>query len=356
MVNRVVGFRKLMQAGLKALKGFRVGTENGLRVVRAVTLKIPGSERLNTRRWSRRTVKLYERYERACGKPGLILAHSVTWAGYAAWLIRERHHVPYLIVEHRSYFVWSTPEARQLVKPFHLPLYELAYRNCGQLVLVSGSLLTGLKVLMPWIEDKITVIPNMIREDMFRLPETPRDTRPFVFLWAGRLEHVKGVDLLLEAARALRSKTSEPFTLRLAGRGSLRTDLELQAGKMGLGEVVRFLGRITREEMQQEYRAANCFVLPTRYEAFGAVLIEAMATGLPVIATRSGGPEHIVTGENGLLVDTENAGQLAGAMERVMTGYETYSQEEISRQAVNKYGQTAVMARYGELFRQLLHD
>ncbi len=57
--------------------------------------------------------------------------------------------------------------------------------------------------------------------------------------------------------------------------------------------------------MQKEMQEANCFVLPTRYEAFGAVLIEAMATGLPVIATRSGGPDHIVTEENGLLIDPE---------------------------------------------------
>jgi glycosyltransferase involved in cell wall biosynthesis len=354
LVNRVVGIRKLIQAGIKALRGYRVNTENGLRVVRSVTLKVPGSEKLNIRRWSRRTTDHFERYAREFGKPDLILAHSVTWAGYAAWLISVKFTVPYLIVEHRSFFVWSTAQARSLVKPYHLPFFEKAYRNCGKLVLVSGSLLTGLKELMPWIEEKTVVIPNMIREDMFLPPSRPRQADPFIFIWAGRLEHVKGIDLLLEAVRLLKQRTGEPFLVRLAGKGPLRSELERQAVNLGIAGQVSFLGRVSREEMQVEMQGANCFVLPTRYEAFGAVLIEAMATGLPVIATRSGGPEFIVNEENGLLVGCEDAGALAGAMEQMIRNHSTYSPEVIRARAMEKYGQTGVVQRYRELFREII--
>lgn len=356
LVNRVVGFRKLVQVGIRALSRSRVTDENGLRVTRSVYLKIPGSEKLNIRNWARQTRKHYSRYENEFGKPDLILVHSVTWAGYAAWLIREQHDTPYLVVEHRSYFVWSTPQARNLVKPYHLPFYEMAYKNCEKLVLVSESLMTGLKILMPWIEKKTMVIPNMIREDMFIPPDQPRKTDPFVFVWAGRLEHVKGIDLLLEAVRMLRQKTGEPFSVRLAGKGSLRTALEKKAEELGVQNHVKFLGRISREEMQGEMQGANCFVLPTRYEAFGAVLIEAMATGLPVIATRSGGPGSIVTKENGLLIDTENAGQLAEAMEQMITNHSAYSAETIRNQTMERYGQTRVMEQYHQLFLQILEQ
>ena len=250
LVNRVVGIRKLIKAGPSALRRYSISDENGLRVIRSVYLKIPGSEKLNIQRWATQTRRLYKRYENQYGKPDLILTHSVTWAGYAASLIRDRYGIPYLVVEHRSFFVWSTEKARRMVKSFYLPFFEKAYGNCNRLVLVSGSLLTGLKTLMPWIEEKTMVIPNMIREDMFLLPDKPRKRDPFVFVWAGRLEHVKGLDLLLEAVQKLKNRSTIRFEVRLAGKGSLRNELEQQAAALEVNDRVYFLGRISREDMQ----------------------------------------------------------------------------------------------------------
>ena len=354
LVNRVVGLRKLKQVGLSALKPFVVNYENGLRVARSVYLKIPGSEKRNIKGWSRRLVKHYARYQELYGKPDLILAHSVTWAGYAASLIHKQYDIPYLVVEHRSFFVWSTPEAKQMVRPYYPYFFEEAYRNCHCLVPVSGSLMTGIRELMPWVEEKTRIIPNMIREDMFLPPQKSRQSDPFVFIWAGRFEHVKGIDVLLEAVKLLKQKVGTAFRIMLAGKGSLREELEEQSEKLGLAGEVKFLGRISREEMQREMQGSNCFVLPSRYEAFGAVLIEAMASGLPVIATRSGGPDTIVTKENGLLIDPGSAAQLAEAMEQIINTYESYLAEDIRSATLEQYGQTAVMKQYDELFREIL--
>ncbi len=354
LVNRVVGIRKLIQVGLSALRRNRISQENGLQIIRSVYLKIPGSEKQNIRGWAAQTSRMYKRYEKRFGKPDLILAHSVTWAGYAASLIREKFGTPYLVVEHRSFFVWSTEEARKMVKPYYGPFFEKAYRNCSKLVLVSASLMTGLKALMPWIGEKTIIIPNMIREDMFLPPLEIRNSDPFVFIWAGRLEHVKGVDLLLEATRILKSRTEKAFTVRLAGKGSLRNELEKLAAALEVSHLVHFLGRISREEMQKEMQDGNCFILPTRYEAFGAVLIEAMATGLPLIATRSGGPDHIVTKENGLLIDTDNVDQLVDAMEQMILKSQNYSAGKIRNLALERFGQTSIMEQYNQLFLSTL--
>ena len=356
LVNRLVGVRKLFQAGPSALRPYRVGEESGLRVIRSACLKLPGSEKYNIGNWARRTSRMYRRYEKQFGRPGLLLVHSVTWAGYAAYLINREHGIPYVIVEHRSFFVWSTERARQMVKPFYLPLFEKAYGHCEKLILVSESLRKGIGALVPSTKKRIMVIPNMIREDLFFPPSEPRKSDPFLFIWAGRLEHVKGVDLLLEAIKLLSAQTDKRFLIRLAGKGSLREELEQQAKKLGISDRVRFLGRLSREEMQEEMQGANCFVLPTRYEAFGVVLIEAMATGLPVIATRSGGPDSIVTRENGLLIERENAEDLATAMLQMMENISDYSAEEIRNQTLKRYGDTSVMKQYNQLFLHLLEE
>jgi len=356
LVNRLVGIRKLIQVGSSALRPYRIVEEGALRVIRSSYLKLPGNEKLNIHGWARQSARIYRKYEKQFGKPELILAHSVTWAGYAAYLINRDHGVPYLIVEHRSFFVWSSEEARQMVKPYHLPLFRLAYGHCKNLVLVSDSLKKGIEALVPTVRKQSIVIPNMIREDQFVPPSGPRKSEPFVFLWAGRLEHVKGVDILLEAVKLLSGTSDRPFLVRLAGKGSLRSELEQQAEELGVNTDVSFLGRLSREDMLLEMQGANCFVLPTRYEAFGVVLIEAMATGLPVIATRSGGPDSIVTPENGMLIERDNAPELARAMQEMMARMDDFPAEEIRSRTLDRYGDTSVMEQYNQLFHQLLGE
>lgn len=354
LVCRLVGIRKLMQAGFSALRRFRVAQEEGLRVIRTSYRKLPGNERYNISAWARHTLSTYRKYEQEFGRPDFILAHSVTWAGYAAFLIREKYGIPYIIVEHRSFFVWSTAEARRMVKDFHVPFFEKAFLHCEKLVLVSESLREGIGTLVPGALERSMVIPNMIREDLFPPPHAPRKADPFVFLWAGRLEHVKGLDLLLKAVKSLEEKGHGEFKLRLAGKGALREELEQQAVDLGIQDRVTFLGRLSRKEMRVEMQGANCFVLPSRYEAFGVVLIEAMATGLPVIATRSGGPDSIVDTENGLLISPGNIAELTQAMEQIMSNSDLYSASEIRKQTLLRFGTAAVMQQYDQLFLKLL--
>jgi glycosyltransferase involved in cell wall biosynthesis len=356
LVNRLVGIRKLIHTGPSALRGFRIAKEGELRVFRSFYLKLPGCEKYNTGGWSRQTLRMYKRYEREYGSPALILAHSVTWAGYAAFLIRKACGIPYVIVEHRSFFVWSTREAMRMVRPFHIPFFEKAFTHCRKLVLVSDSLRKGVETLVPSAGKHIVVIPNMISPEMFLPPPETRKREPFVFIWAGRLEHVKGVDLLLEAVKLLSGTTTRKFSVRLAGKGPLREELEHQAVGLGIADRVSFLGRLTWTEMLGELQGANCFVLPSRYEAFGVVLIEAMATGLPVIATRSGGPDSILNPENGLLIAPENALQLSVAMERMMEHTEDYPETKIREQTLRKYGDIKVMEQYRQLFLHLIKE
>ncbi len=102
-------------------------------------------------------------------------------------------------------------------------------------------------------------------------------------------------------------------TLAVAGDGPLRAELEQAARELGLGAAVSFLGTV--ERIEEVMRGCDVFVLPSDYEGFGLVVAEAMACGLPAVATRSGGPENIIRdGLDGFLVPTGDAGRLAARM------------------------------------------
>lgn len=139
---------------------------------------------------------------------------------------------------------------------------------------------------------------------------TPGDA-PLV-LALGRLHEKKGLDVLLHAMTRL-----DDAWLWLAGEGPLRGELESLAGRLGVALRVRFLG--WRDDRAALFAAADVCVMPSRYEPFGTVMIEAWAHEVPLIAAASAGPAALVEdGVTGLLVPVDDAEALAGALGRVL--------------------------------------
>lgn len=130
---------------------------------------------------------------------------------------------------------------------------------------------------------------------------------------AARLLPLKGIDVLLQGfALYLKSARSRPI-LVIAGHGPLDRELKDMAASLGLGEKVRFLG--LRPDMPTVMNALDVFALISHAEPFGMVVIEAMAAGKPVIATKAGGiPEIVDDGEQGLLIPPRTPGAVAGAL------------------------------------------
>jgi glycosyltransferase involved in cell wall biosynthesis len=176
--------------------------------------------------------------------------------------------------------------------------------------------------LGPGTAPRVTVVPNgvdlarfspghgdpALREALGLDPALP------VVGYVGRLEHGKGVDVLLEAVARLQMKL--PMTLLLVGEGPLAGTLAARAASEGLP--VRFLGR--RDDVPALMRLCDVVVLPSRQEAFGRVLVEAMASGVPVVASAVGGiPEVCTDGVTGLLVPPDDPYVLAGAIALTLT-------------------------------------
>ncbi len=167
--------------------------------------------------------------------------------------------------------------------------------------------------------DRIAVIPNGVDLGEFGEPPARTDHAGVTVLFVGRLDpSQKGLEVLVRALAKL--PASADVRLRLVGEdwGGV-AKIQSLASQLGIADRITLVGAVSRTHLLQEYARADLLVLPSRFEPFGIVLLEAMAAGLPVIASRVGGiPEVVVDGETGLLVEPGDVEGLAAAMLRLV--------------------------------------
>ncbi|MCB8994561.1 MAG: glycosyltransferase [Bacteroidales bacterium] len=332
------------------------GIENGVLVVRRSTLKWPKLEKWNLNRWIRKYILHFEKYRKKHGLPDIMIVQSSLWAGAVAARLKKTYRIPYILVEHRGRFTEHLELTEEYFEKWYLSYLSSAFSNADQLVCVSDSLKNKISEISHVPVNQIQTIPNLVDTDFFVPSERQRELQPFVFLSAGFFERIKGFDILLAAfARFLEDNEGE-FFLRIAGRGKDDARLKKYARDLGIMERVHFIGHVSRERMRDEMQRSNVFVLPSRFESFGVVLIEAIATACPVIATRSGGPSGIVNENNGFLVDVEDEYGLAEAMGRIYLSYENFNPEIIRREAIENYNTESVIEKYRLLIRDTLHE
>lgn len=144
------------------------------------------------------------------------------------------------------------------------------------------------------------VVENGVDLSLWSGPREPQPDQPVRLVFAGRLIDWKGVDLLLHAFAKIHSKSN--VHLDIIGDGILRQDLQNLAHSLGLSDKVTFHGWMSQPQCAQTLRRSDVFVLPSLYECGGAVVLEAMACALPVIATDWGGPADYIDPSCGILI------------------------------------------------------
>jgi glycosyltransferase involved in cell wall biosynthesis len=165
-----------------------------------------------------------------------------------------------------------------------------------------------------------------------------------VIVAAGRLAHAKNYPLLIDAVAALRERV--PACLFILGAGDLEADLRARVAERRLGDAVVFAG--FQANPWKYFARADAFALTSRYEGFGNVLVEAMACGLPVVATASPGTREIVTdGVDGLLVDRHDPAAVAAALERLLTDEALHTRIAAgARSSAVRFSLPAIAAEY----------
>ena len=173
----------------------------------------------------------------------------------------------------------------------------------------------------------------------------------------GRVVDKKGFDLLL-AGYAAMDPTLRTADLVTGGTGPALERLEAQAEESGIADRVHFVGRLSREQVAAAMAGARVFVMPSRLEPFGIVVLEAWRAGTPVVATaRGGAPEYVRDGQDGLLVDPFDTAAVADVLGRVLTDDRLRrSIAAAGRARVEAFAWPRVAEAYRAVYRSVLAD
>jgi glycosyltransferase involved in cell wall biosynthesis len=199
---------------------------------------------------------------------------------------------------------WSPPKSR---------LAAWCARRCAHVVSISQITLDRFKFWAGSGARSYAILPNAIRPSDYGADRKPHDLAArlglesrTVIMTFGRMsaeEQYKGFDQVLEILTRLRGHIPDIAYL-IAGDGSDRERLEAKARSLGVSDLVVFAGHVSEAEKADHYRLADAYVMPSSGEGFGFVVLEALACGLPVVASRIDGTrEAVKSGELGILVD-----------------------------------------------------
>ena len=300
--------------------------------------------------WVRAGFAAFESYVARFGLPDLIHAHNALYAGLLAKKINLRYSIPYVLTEHSSYY------HQNLVPPSLYKNIRASIYGAYKTMVVSQALKSSMIDKLGLGQDFL-VMPNVLPaafEEGIPIRPSEDSGDGFRFLCVGNLLPVKGQDLLVEAFIEL-SNMNSTASLVFVGDGPDRQKLEDRVRDSKLETRVSFAGYCSSDEVMKWIHGSDALVLPSRFETFGVVLIEALSCGIPVVATSCGGPNDIITEADGLLVAPESVAALKEGM-LAMIGGRTFDSGDLRRRAMSRFGAAAFSAEISKVYKSAFSD
>lgn len=285
--------------------------QEGVTVCQSFQRGMPLVVRWNVRRWVRIVCSMFDDYVGKYGVPDILHAHCSKWAGYAAMVISRKYHVPYVITEHLSRLVFEKEFGPAPSNAWQIPLLREAYENADIVIPVSEELVENIACYFGK-DYRWQAVSNTIDTDFFHYkPRTSLAGRPFRFCCLANNWPMKGYDILIPAFQKL-FQSGQNVELHIAGRG---TDSAEFRSMLSDGMITH--GLINREAVRDLLYQSDALVLASRSEVQPLSLLEAMSTGIPVIATECV-PQSLRIEGGSTIVQIDDISALSEAMYNVM--------------------------------------
>lgn len=276
----------------------------------------------------------YLRFISLYGKPDIIHAHGAG-AAQEILFLKEKYQLPLLITEHDLQ-----------INPVLYP----ALRAADAVIAVSSAQATLLRKVGV---NNLKVIPNVVDEKRFFLRELP-SLRPLTIATLSRIDHRKGISDLLHAFALSFKDLPVGTRLVIGGEGPELSAMKSLCTRLNLDRYVIWVGAVERQQVPLFLAQAHFFISASQVESFGLVLAEALAMGIPVISSASGGPSDFIHAENGILFPVGDVSQLGEAMVKMSEEYHLYTSQKTREDILRFCNASCIYAKIYDVYGHLL--
>jgi glycosyltransferase involved in cell wall biosynthesis len=278
------------------------------------------------------------------GRPDVVHAHSL-FAAIPALLLGAALRRPVVYTEYWSVFL---PEDPNTLRPALARAARFALNRSTIVLPVSAALESQLRRIAP--QASYHVVRNVVDAEVF----APRDAKPrrttIGLVSVGLMDDdSKGFDLLLKAFAG----SEQALRLDIVGDGAHRSRYEQLAHDLGVADRVSFRGIVDKATVADLMREADVFVLASRFENNPVVLLEALSSGLPVVATAVGGVPEVVTDERGVLVAPNDPDALAAGIDAIVTRLATFDGKELAARAHESFSLETIGSELGTIYDEV---
>ncbi len=272
-------------------------------------------------------------------KPDIIHGNIAYPGAIWSYCLSRLFGLPFIVSDHTSRF---TDNFRS---PFHHVVTRFALRRAAKVVAVSKWAAKNISAV---IDREVEVVPNLIHVSDYAVVSLPGERTHAGFLGGlGTETHRKGLDLLLKAIAPIRKN----FVLHIGGAGSYLEYYKELARSLGVMDRCQFHGFI--DHVPDFMKELHFFISSSRTEAFGMVIVEAMACGLPVVTTLSGGPADYMSEDVGRMVPVNDIDQLRQSVDWMIDNYQTFDRHLIRANVEDNYSSEAFLRRIDKIYRQI---
>ena len=292
------------------------------------------------------------------------IIHSNYWlSGKVGSILSRRWKIPHVLTFHTLAKTKLRARVGESESDLRISVEQEVMRESTDILVLTRAEKMDLENLYGISPEKVSVIPAGVDTDIF-YPVPKLQARVGLGLpdketvmYAGRVEPIKGLDILLDSFKIL-NETRDVHLVVVGGR--LSGDCELDAlrhrsKELGVFEKITFTGSVDQTELGRYYSAVDVFVLPSHYESFGLVALEAMACGTPVVASRVGGiPSFVDDGETGYLITWRSAEPFADRIEMLLENLDLRNfMSESARVKANSMNWSTVAAEVADYYCNL---
>lgn len=323
---------------------FLEGNDNGIVTMHIATnVYVPKIRSLSYSRLCRKALKCVQNYICSNAKIDVIHSHAMFMGGVVANYLSRKLNIPYFHTEHTSGFILRSEQYTGR----DIQLTKKVYEQSTQSFFVSHFAKERITKLCGVDEKKCSVLHNVVSPLFFKDVDCPKFER-FTFLAIGNFIQLKNFDLIIEAWSGY-VRNHQGDRLIIVGDGPLKSEMEKLIKILNLTDSVEMLPRQSRGVTARLMHQSHVVLSASSIETFGMTLAEALASGIPVVSTNSGGVTDIVNSSNGILLDSILVESIEKGMAEMRERYSMYEPAVLRNYANERFSEEAI---YKQLIRE----